>query len=147
MTEHAPHILIITMDELTKEALSCCGAEAVETPNLDGLAEQSFNFHNAYSPSPVCLPSRCSIATGLYPHNSGCFSNSNSPNRQVSLRPEMPNLYNCLRAEGYTTAHIGKCHYAPVPYGETRPGITLPYDEFREYYISLGMDHLDLQDD
>lgn len=44
MAEHTPHILIITMDELTKEALSCCGAEAVETPNLDGLAEQSLNF-------------------------------------------------------------------------------------------------------
>jgi arylsulfatase A-like enzyme len=34
-----------------------------------------------------------------------------------------------------------------VPYGETRPGVTLPYDEFHEYYVSLGIDHLDLQDD
>lgn len=145
MTNPPPQILLITMDELTKKALSCCGAEAVETPNLDRLAEQSLNFDNAYAPSPVCLPTRCSIATGLYPHNSGCFGNN--PNLQVSLRPEMPNLYNCLKAEGYTTAHIGKCHYVPVPYGRTRQSITLPYDEFREHYVSLGMDHLDLQDD
>lgn len=44
-------------------------------------------------------------------------------------------------------AHTGKCHYAPVPYGETAADRTLPYDAFREYYLSLGIDDLDLQDD
>ena len=42
---------------------------------------------------------------------------------------------------------IGKCHFAPVPYDETKPDRTLPYDDFKEYYMSLGIDHLELQDD
>ncbi|MGH3658092.1 MAG: sulfatase family protein, partial [Micromonosporaceae bacterium] len=48
---------------------------------------------------------------------------------------------------GYHTAHVGKCHYAPVPYGDTRPDRTLPYDDFHAYYRSLGIDELRLQDD
>jgi len=138
-----PHVLLITMDELRRDALSCAGAQAVDTPHLDRLAGQSHHFRAAYAPSPLCLPSRVSIATGLYPHSSGAASN-HPPSR---LDPELPNLYTLLRSQGYTTSHIGKCHYLPVPYRETRPGVTLPYDEFRDAYVALGMDHLDLQDD
>jgi arylsulfatase A-like enzyme len=56
MTNSPPQILLVTMDELTKKALSCCGAEAVETPNLDRLAEQSLNFDNAYAACPPVVP-------------------------------------------------------------------------------------------
>lgn len=133
------------MDELRRDALSCYGAQAIQTPHLDRLAASGCRFNRAYTPSPLCLPARCSIATGLYPHRSRAYSND--PGRDTRLNPALPNLYTLFGAAGYTTAHIGKCHYAPVPYGRTRPGVTLPYDEFREFYLSLGMDHLDLQDD
>jgi arylsulfatase A-like enzyme len=138
-----PHVVLITMDELHKEALSCCGARAIQTPNLDRLAASSLSFGRAHTASPLCLPSRATLATGLWPHNHGAVSN----HPPSALRPELPNLYTCLRAAGYVTAHVGKCHYLPVPYGETRPDVTLPYEAFREYYLSLGIDHLDLQDD
>ena len=143
MSRVQPHILLITCDELRADALSCYGNRAIRTPNLDALAAAGTRFDRAYCNSPWCLPSRCSLATGLYPHRNGSYSNF----RDVPLDAQLPNIYNLLKSAGYHTAHIGKCHYAPVPYGETRPDATLPYDEFREYYLSLGMDHLDLQDD
>jgi arylsulfatase A-like enzyme len=131
------------MDELHKGALSCCGAAAIETPHLDRLAAESWTFDRAYTASPLCLPSRASLATGLWPHNHGAISN----HPPSALDRQLPNVYTCLRAAGYATAHVGKCHYLPVPYGETRPNVTLPYDGFGQYYRSLGIDHLDLQDD
>ena len=138
-----PNIVLITCDELRADALSCYGNRVISTPNLDGLAARGTRFERAYANSPWCLPSRCSLATGLYPHRNGAYSNF----RDVALDPEIPNIYALLRDAGYYSAHIGKCHYAPVPYGETRPNQTLPYDEFRDMYLSLGIDTLALQDD
>ncbi|TDF97479.1 sulfatase family protein [Paenibacillus piri] len=138
-----PHILLITMDELRKDALSCYGNKAVATPHLDRLAEESIRFEKAYSVSPWCLPSRCAILTGLLPHESGAYSNF----RKCELSAEIPNLFGILRDHGYRTTVFGKCHFSPVPYSSTRPDTTLPYDEFKDYYMSLGIDHLDLQDD
>ncbi|TDE00198.1 sulfatase [Jiangella asiatica] len=143
MSARQPAILFITADELRKDALGCYGNTAVPTPSLDRLAASGTIFDRAYTASPWCLPSRCSIVTGRYPRNHGAYSNF----RDHVLSPEIPNLYTVLGRDGYTTAHIGKCHYAPVPYGDTAPDRTLPYQEFRDYYLSLGMDHLALQDD
>ena len=143
MPTDAPNILLITCDELRADALSCYGGRAIATPNLDALAAAGTQFNRAYCNSPWCLPSRCSLATGLYPHNNGSYSNF----RDVPLDPAIPSIYTLLGEAGYHSAHIGKCHYAPVPYSQTRPDQTLPYDDFRQYYLSLGMDHLALQDD
>jgi len=138
-----PAIILITCDELRRDTLSFYGNEAISTPNIDALAKQSFVFDECFTTSPWCLPARCSILTGLYPHRSGAYSNF----RKCPLDGNVKNLFKELRTGGYRTALFGKCHFAPVPYGETRPDVTLPYDEFRDYYMSLGLDHLDLQDD
>ena len=70
-----PPVLLITMDELLREALGCYGGRAAATPAIDRLAGQSLRFDRAYTVSPWCLPARCSILTGLLPHNSGAYSN------------------------------------------------------------------------
>jgi arylsulfatase A-like enzyme len=136
-----PHILLITMDQLNRAALSCCGVTALVTPNLDRLAATGTQFDHAYTASHLCLPSRCAILTGQYPHRSGAYSNF----RPRALKPELPNLYNRLRAGGYTTGHVGKCHYSPAPYHLSRPDATIDREPMKEFFLSLGLDHLDLQ--
>lgn len=143
MASQSPHIILITCDELRADALSCYGNRVISTPNLDELAARGTRYQRAYTNSPWCLPSRCSLATGLFPHRNGSYSNF----RDIPLDAELPNIYSLLQSGGYRTAHIGKCHYAPVPYNQTRRDATLPYDDFRDYYLSLGIDHLALQDD
>lgn len=138
-----PAIILITCDELYKGVLSCCGGEAVTTPHIDSIAKEGTDYENCYTVSPWCLPARCSILTGLYPHNSGAYSNF----RKCALDQGISNLFSSMREGGYHTGVFGKCHFAPVPYSETRPDKTLPYDTFRAYYESLGIDHLDLEDD
>ncbi len=138
-----PPIILITTDQLRADALGCFGGRAVATPHLDALAAESVQFDRAFTASPYCLPSRSSIMTGCYPRRHRSYSNF----RDVRLEPETPNLYNTLSGLGYHVTHVGKCHYAPVPYRQTRPDATLPYQDFRDYYLSLGIDELDLQDD
>ncbi|SDT27880.1 sulfatase-like hydrolase/transferase [Microlunatus soli] len=138
-----PTLVLITTDQLRADALGCFGGRAVATPHLDALAAESTVFDQAYTASPYCLPSRSSMMTGCYPHRHRAYSNF----RDVRLSPSDPNLYNTLSGLGYHVTHVGKCHYAPVPYGRTRPDETQPYQDFRDYYLSLGIDDLDLQDD
>ncbi|TBL81967.1 sulfatase [Paenibacillus thalictri] len=137
-----PHIVLITADELRKDGLSCYGNEAIRTPNLDRLAGESLMFERAYTNSPWCLPSRCAIATGRLPHNNGAYSNF----RECRMGQEVPTLFSELKRGGYRTSVFGKCHFIPVKYAETRKDKTLPYDDYRDYYMSLGIDDLCLQD-
>lgn len=143
MKNTQPAVLLITADQLRRDVLGCYGGRAVSTPHLDRLADTGTVFDQAYCASPWCLPSRSSLVTGQYPRNHRAYSNF----RDCRLDVETPNLYRRLGGAGYAVGHIGKCHYAPVPYGETRADRTLPYDEFRDYYTSLGIEHLALQDD
>lgn len=145
MPEGRPAVLLITTDQLRRDAIGNgpAATPGARTPNLDRLAAAGTSFERAYTASPWCLPSRSSLVTGRYPRNHGAYSNF----RDCRLAPDVPNLYAALRDHGYTVGHVGKCHYAPVPYAETQPDRTLPYDAFREYYASLGIDHLVLQDD
>ena len=138
----AKAILLITCDELAKEALSCYGNQAVHTDVLDQLCRESTEFTNMYTTSPWCLPARCSLLTGTYPHQNRAYSNF----RDCPLDPEMPNLFRMMKKENYYAAMFGKCHFAPVPYKMTRADQTLSYEAFRNYYMSLGMDHLVLED-
>ncbi len=139
----APHVVLITADELRADALSCYGCEAIDTPNLDRLAAQGTLFRNAYCASPVCLPSRHSIITGQYPHANGFFSNLT----EKRMSPDTPNLYHSMKTAGYRTAHIGKCHYTGAPYHKVVRRATVDEEPIKGYYMSLGIDHLDLQND
>ena len=138
-----PAILLITCDELNRSTLSLYGSKAIDTPHIDSIAQNGVRYEKAFTVSPWCLPARCGILTGLYPHESGAYSNF----RKCPLNQGIPNLFTELKKASYHISMFGKCHFAPVPYGKTRPDKTLPYDEFKDYYLSLGIDHLDLEDD
>ena len=124
----SPHIILITCDELRRDTLSCYGNQAIATPNIDSLAQNGVRYENFHTVSPWCLPSRCSMLTGKYPHRSGAYSNF----RPCPLDDGADNIFKSLQRGGYKTALFGKCHFAPVPYGKTRPGQTFPYEEFRD---------------
>jgi len=67
-----PNIIIINPDEMRWNTMGHMGNPAASTPNLDRFArEDAVSFENAYCQNPVCVPSRCSFFTGLYPHVNG----------------------------------------------------------------------------
>lgn len=140
-----PPIVLVTADELRADALSCYGNRAVETPNVDAIADDGVQFADAYTTSPWCLPARCSLATGLPPHRHG--ASTNYARWDGRLDTDVPTLYSLLKREGYHVAHFGKCHYAPGLHPDERvDGETIRADRFREFYLELGIDHLELQE-
>lgn len=67
-----PNIIIINPDEMRWNTMGHMGNPAASTPRLDAFAQnEAVSFENAYCQNPVCVPSRCSFLTGLYPHVNG----------------------------------------------------------------------------
>src|ERR1700728_3931980 len=69
MSNASPNILIILNDDMGFSDIGCYGGE-IQTPNLDHLASQGVRFTHFYNMSRCC-PSRASLLTGLYPHQTG----------------------------------------------------------------------------
>ena len=136
-------ILLVTMDECRYDALSCYGGRAIATPHMDALASAGIRFDRALTPSPVCLPARCALLSGQYPHRTGMISNT----VERRLLPSTPNVFNLARRAGWTTAMTGKCHFTATPYDRLTYGKPLDGEPIRRYLLSLGLDHLALCDD
>ena len=62
------NILLMCSDHMRHDALGCNGNAFVRTPNFDRLAASGVNFANSFTPNPICVPARASMATGNYPH-------------------------------------------------------------------------------
>ena len=77
------NLLFIMSDEHTRQALGCYGSAFMKTPNIDRLAARGTRFTNAYSNSPLCVPSRASLATGRYAHKTGCWDNGHPWNGSI----------------------------------------------------------------
>ncbi len=96
------NILLIMTDQLNPDYLSCAGGKA-HTPRIDRIAE-SVNFRNAVSPNPVCLPARCALLTGKYPHQVGMMTMSGCLDRFYPTYPR------ALQQHGWQTGSFGKLH-------------------------------------
>lgn len=70
------NVLLIMSDEHRPDALGCAGHPTVRTPALDGLAAEGTRFASTYCSSPLCAPSRASLATGRYVHETGHWDNA-----------------------------------------------------------------------
>ncbi len=80
---------------------------AIPTPNIQRLAEQGVLFRNAFCAAPTCSPSRASLLTGQYAHNTGMLGLAH---RGFSLNDYKQHIIHTLRKVGYHTALIGEEH-------------------------------------
>ena len=102
-----PNILLLMTDQQRWDAMGCSG-DWVQTPNLDRIAGEGVQFTNCVTTSPVCIPTRLSLATGLYPHNTHVWNNMNH-----QMPPETPTWMQAVREAGYRTSLFGKTHLHP----------------------------------
>lgn len=98
-----PNIIMIITDDQPPNTIGLAGNQVIQTPNIDRLVQQGVYFKNMYVPTGQCSPSRSSIWTGKLPHTHGVISN------QVILPSWQLTLPEILKANGYSTAIIGKC--------------------------------------
>lgn len=99
-----PNVLFIMADQFRFDALGCLNGW-IRTPSLDRLAATGTLFTSAVSNSLECVPARFSLATGLYPHQSGVWEN-----RPVTLNPKFANWMQAVEGAGYRTSLFGKVH-------------------------------------
>jgi choline-sulfatase len=90
--------------------LSCAGNVYLKTPNLDKLAQQGVRFERAYAANPVCMPSRFSMQTGLYPSAIEVRHNGSSYNKVRNTLIRENALGNLFKNAGYDTYYGGKIH-------------------------------------
>ncbi len=62
------NLVVVTIDTLRADRLRCYGNGNIETPTLDGLAQQGAQFENAVAQAPLTPPSHASIFTGTNPN-------------------------------------------------------------------------------
>jgi len=60
-------------DQQRFDSLGCYGFEAIDTPNLDRLAEEGVLFEHCYANNPLCTPSRASMLTGKHLPGHGVY--------------------------------------------------------------------------
>lgn len=106
-----PNILIIFVDDMGFSDLGCYGGE-IETPNLDRLSENGLRFTEFYNTSRCC-PSRASLLTGLYSHQTGIgmmvYRDFGEGYRRNIHRGNVT-FAEVLKTAGYQTMLSGKWH-------------------------------------
>lgn len=99
-----PNFVVIVLDDWGWRESGAYGNARIQTPNIDRLAREGAQFHNAFLTASACTPSRASILTGLHPFAAG------APRLQVPLPADQKLVSHYLGQAGYFTASVGKWH-------------------------------------
>lgn len=106
MTKTAPsNVLVLLSDEHHADVMGVAGHQLARTPHLDALAARGTRFTNAYTPSPICVPARASVATGLYVHQHRCWDNA------IAYDGRDKSWGHRLQEAGVRVESVGKLHY------------------------------------
>lgn len=106
-----PNLIVILVDDMGWSDIGCYGGE-IPTPNLDALARSGLRFTQFYN-TGRCCPTRASLLTGLYPHQTGVghmTDDKGVPGYQGRLNDRCVTMAEVLRPAGYFTAMTGKWH-------------------------------------
>jgi arylsulfatase A-like enzyme len=98
------NVVLIIADDMAWDDCGAYGNRHVGTPNIDRLAREGMRFDRAFVTASSCSPSRSSLITGRYPHN------TDAEELHWPLPPEQVSCVEMLRASGYWTAAAGKWH-------------------------------------
>lgn len=96
--------LVFIADDMAWDDCGAYDHPSIKTPNLDRLAREGMRFERAFLTCSSCSPSRASILTGRYPHNTG------AEQLHWPLPASQTIVSEPLTAAGYWTAAIGKWH-------------------------------------
>ncbi|MDP1592540.1 MAG: sulfatase-like hydrolase/transferase [Prosthecobacter sp.] len=128
-----PDVLVIIADQWSPRYVSWDNPE-VRTPQLDRIAREGMVFDACYTPSPVCMPARVSLLTGLYPHNGGHGLWGNAAG--YFPKPEDAPMFRDIQNAGLTTAQIGKTHWTAGPAWKEQ------FKNSGAFHKALGLDHV-----
>ena len=98
-----PNIVLLGIDSLRRDHMSCYGYRRLTTPQLDRFAQESTLFEQTFSPYIPTTSAYASMLTGQ-----DLFTTQVVALRHKGpLRPEIPTLAEILRNQGYATTSVG----------------------------------------
>jgi arylsulfatase len=111
-----PNIIVMLADDMGFSDIGCYGSE-IRTPHIDGMAASGIRFTHFHN-TARCCPTRASLLTGLYPHQTGVGHMVDNPKPfpgyTGDLNRRCVTIAEVLRTAGYETLMAGKWHVTPV---------------------------------
>lgn len=149
-TAKRPHILLISADMVSPDMYlpSRPISRVVHLPAIHSLMQDGTFFSNTFCTVPLCSPSRASYLTGRYSYVDG--NSERAPEGlETELRPDDIIFPEYLKAAGYITRQVGKCHVGAKKFRDAFGDNDQPWDrwsppvfdddEFLVYQRSLGV--------
>lgn len=103
-----PNILWLTSEDNNVNWVGCYGNPYAETPNIDKLATEGFQYMHCYANAPVCAPSRSTWITGVHAISMGTHqmrSRYPIPHDTIKYYPDL------LKEAGYYVVNNRKTDY------------------------------------
>jgi len=125
------NILVIFNDDHAQWAMGAYGNRELHTPTLDYLAQTGVTMNNAFTPTPICSPSRACFLTGRLASQHGVHDYLAFSDEEICSRwwlQDEITISELLSQAGYETAMCGKWHLG---------NDTIPQAGF-DYWFSLG---------
>jgi len=108
IAEERPNILWLTCEDNNVNWVGCYGNPHADTPHIDRLAEEGFQYMHCYANAPVCAPSRSTWITGIHAVSMGTHpmrSRYPIPHDTIKYYPDL------LKKAGYYVGNAGKTDY------------------------------------
>lgn len=125
------NILLITIDTIRPDRLSCYSQEYLQTVHIDSLAKKGAVFARAFAHNPMTLPSHVNILLGTTPLYHGVHDNSN-----FVVSEKFLTLAEYLKSEGYSTSSV----VGAFPL-DSRFGLSQGFDIYDDSYPSKPFSH------
>lgn len=107
-----PNILLVVMDSVSRERLSCYGYDRQTTPNIDAFAKESVVYRNTIANSSWTVPAHGTLFTGRHPSEHGAHAN----HKQFAV-PTEQTLAEKLSNEGYKTVGLSTNPWIATDFG------------------------------
>jgi arylsulfatase A-like enzyme len=129
-----PNFVVVVSDDHTYRAVGYRNPQ-VSTPHLDELASGGFRFDRFFVASPICVASRASLYSGVYPQQHGSVGlNARGFAGSVVEQRRFPPLAEVLGRAGYHTALYGKSHLGdPKRFGFAEGREVADRDDFETF--------------
>lgn len=130
-TGKPPHILLISADMVGPDLYHPTRSLSrhVRLPAIRSLMKDGTFFSNAFCTVPLCSPSRASYLTGRYSYVLG--NSERAPEGlETELRADDIIFPEYLKAAGYVTRQVGKCHVGAKKFLDAFGDNDQPWDQW-----------------
>ena len=109
-----PNLIVVMVDDMGYEGVSCFGNPYFKTPEIDRLAAEGMRLTDFHSSGTVCSPTRAGLLTGRYQQRAGIEAvihpSDDHPEHLKGLQLSETTFAESLREAGYATGLVGKWH-------------------------------------